>query len=70
MLKLGDSVYLKACRGVGKPGKLIRFERGRFTVFWADMDFWSRHPEAALELADSKTEERIEAHESETAQSR
>jgi hypothetical protein len=51
MCKLGDKVFLRACR-VGEPGTVIRAERGRLTVFWKDMDHWSRHPAAALELAE------------------
>jgi hypothetical protein len=49
---LGSKVYLRACRA-GEPGTVIRFERGRFTVYWRDMDFWSRHVPEALEIAPS-----------------
>jgi len=49
----GARVYLKACRGAGPPGTVIRFERGRAVVFWGDMNFWSRHVPASLELAEA-----------------
>jgi hypothetical protein len=51
MLKLGDRVRLKACHDSGEPGTVIRFERGKLTVYWPDMDHWSRHPPDSLELS-------------------
>jgi hypothetical protein len=50
MLRLGDSVRLKACHDSGKPGTVIRFDHGKLTVYWPDMDHWSRHPPDSLEL--------------------
>lgn len=51
MIQLGDLVYLRACRGAGEPGTVIREERGRLVVYWRDLDFWSRHQAESLELA-------------------
>ena len=48
---IGSRVYLRACV-VGEPGMVLRKEHSRLVVYWADMDFLSRHPEAALILAD------------------
>jgi hypothetical protein len=59
MLKLGDKVFLKACH-VGEPGKAISFERRRFTVYWADLDFCSRHPPDSLEQAEQIHERQTE----------
>jgi len=50
-ITLGAKVRLRACRA-GEPGTVIRAERGKLTVFWPDMDFWSRHSAASLELAE------------------
>lgn len=50
MISPGNKVYLKACHA-GEPGTVIRFERGKCTVYWADMDYWSKHRPEALELA-------------------
>jgi hypothetical protein len=52
MIQLGDKVFLKACR-FGLPGTVIRRDHGKFTVFWPDMDHWSRHKPEALELAET-----------------
>jgi hypothetical protein len=60
MLKLGDKVRLKACHDSGQPGTLIRFERGRFTVFWADMNYWSKHHPDSLELDQPQRTEVLE----------
>jgi hypothetical protein len=51
LIQRGDSVYLRACRGAGEPGTVVRAERGRLVVYWADMDYWSRHRPEALEIA-------------------
>lgn len=50
MIGPGDKVFLRACR-TGEPGMVIRQERRKVVVYWADMDYWSRHPVASLELA-------------------
>jgi hypothetical protein len=47
---LGSRVFLRACRA-DASGTVIRFERGRFTVYWPDMDFWSKHQPEALGIA-------------------
>jgi hypothetical protein len=47
MIAPGDKVYLRACQ-VGQPGTVIRTERGKLTVYWGDMDFWSRHKPDSL----------------------
>jgi hypothetical protein len=52
MLKLGDRVRLRACRDSGEPGTVVRFDHGKLTVYWPDMDWWSRHPPDSLELAE------------------
>jgi hypothetical protein len=53
-LKAGAKVFLRACR-VGKPGTVIREQRGKLTVYWPDLDYWSRHRPEALENADMPT---------------
>ncbi len=50
MIGLGDKVRLRACRA-GEPGTVIRAERGKFTVYWRDLDYWSKHRPDSLELA-------------------
>ena len=54
MIQLGDKVKLRACHDSGQPGTVIRASRGRLTIYWSDMDYWSRHPPEALELAEQK----------------
>jgi hypothetical protein len=49
MIQPGDKVFLRACR-TGEPGTVIRQERGKLTVYWRDMDYWSRHRPESLEL--------------------
>jgi hypothetical protein len=51
-IAIGAKVFLKGGRECGKPGTVIRDERGRLVVFWEDMDFWSRHRPDSLELAE------------------
>ena len=51
MLKLGDKVRLKACHDSGEAGTVIKAERGKFVIYWPDMDYWSRHPSDSLMLA-------------------
>jgi hypothetical protein len=55
MIAPGNKVYLKACRA-GKPGTVIRELRGKLTVYWADLDFWSKHRPESLELAPTPAE--------------
>lgn len=52
----GSRVYLRACR-TGEPGTVIRTERGKLTVYWGDLDFWSRHRPEALEVVATQTGE-------------
>ena len=56
MIATGSKVYLRACH-TGKPGTVIRQERGRLTVYWPDLDFWSRHKPESLEPAPEPKEE-------------
>ncbi len=50
MIGPGDKVFLRAC-DAGEPGTVIREERGKLTVYWADLDYWSKHQPEALEIA-------------------
>jgi hypothetical protein len=52
----GERIYLRAAR-FGQPGTVIRQQRGKLTVYWPDMDFWSRHRPEALEQAEGATTE-------------
>ena len=60
-IAIGAKVFLKGGRGCGKPGTVIREERGRLVIFWEDMDFWSRHRPDSLELAEVRTTDSREA---------
>jgi hypothetical protein len=51
MISPGTKVYLKACY-VGEPGTVLRKECSRLVVYWPDLDYLSRHPEAALVVAE------------------
>jgi len=51
VIGIGAWVYLKACRGAGEPGTVIREERGKWVVHWADLNLSSRHREESLEIA-------------------
>ena len=51
MIMVGDKVFLRACRGAGERGTVIRPERNKLVVHWADMDLWSKHRPESLELA-------------------
>lgn len=53
-LQVGAQVFLRACRA-GEPGTVIREERGKYVVYWRDMDFWSRHKAESLEVAGAKS---------------
>lgn len=50
-IQVGSRVFLRACRGAGEPGTVIRCERGRLAVYWRDLDYWSRHQPESLEPA-------------------
>ena len=52
MIQLGDKVFLRACR-TGEPGVVVCLDHGKFTVFWRDMDHWSRHKPDSLELVEA-----------------
>lgn len=47
----GSRVYLKAARGAGEAGTVIRCEGQRVAVYWPDLDFVSRHRPESLEAA-------------------
>lgn len=48
----GAKVFLRACRA-GEPGTVIREQRGKLTVYWPDLDFWSKHRPEVLEIAET-----------------
>ncbi len=39
---IGEAVHLRGCP-FGKPGVVLRLERGRAVIYWRDMDHISRH---------------------------
>jgi hypothetical protein len=47
---VGDKVRLKACL-FGDPGTVLRKERTRLVVYWAELDYIGRHPDMALVIA-------------------
>jgi hypothetical protein len=49
---VGDRVYLRGCR-VGLPGRVLRQERGKLAVLWADLgpSYIGRHSAESLILA-------------------
>jgi ribosomal protein L24 len=53
MILPGDKVRLKACHDSGQPGTVIRVNHGKLTVYWHDMDYFSRHSPDSLMLADA-----------------
>ncbi len=55
MIEVGNKVFLRGAR-FGLAGTAIRFERGKFTVYWSDLDHMSRHRPESLELAEPKPE--------------
>ena len=55
MIQLGDKVFLRGAK-FGAPGTAIRFDHGKLTVYWHDMDFFSRHRPETLELAEPQKE--------------
>ena len=51
---VGCKVYLRAC-AFGQPGRVLRQERGKLAVLWADLgpSYIGRHRPASLMLADA-----------------
>jgi hypothetical protein len=49
-IQVGSAVFLKGCRH-GQPGRVIRIQRNRVTVLWADVDYLAHHQLASLVLA-------------------
>jgi hypothetical protein len=49
MLRVGDRVFLRGCP-VGQPGTVLRLERGKLAVLWADLgpSYIGRHNPASL----------------------
>jgi hypothetical protein len=50
---VGDRVFLRGCP-VGQPGTVLRLERGKLAVLWADLgpSYIGRHNPASLMEAD------------------
>ena len=48
---VGDKVWLKGAR-FGKPGTVLRIERGKVVILWSDIDYLARHRACTLELAE------------------
>jgi hypothetical protein len=53
---IGSRVLLKGCAFV-EPGRVLKIEHGKATVWWTDMDFISKHNPASLMLAEVAKEE-------------
>lgn len=49
---VGDKVHLRGAR-FGQPGTVVKLGK-RFTVYWADLDFLSKHQSASLVLVDEQ----------------
>ena len=54
MITIGSEVFIKACEH-GTPGVVVRFERNRVVVWWADLDYLSRHAMETLTEAEVST---------------
>jgi hypothetical protein len=52
LVRLGSEVFIKGCPR-GTPGVVVRFERNRVVVWWADLDYLSRHTEETLMVAEA-----------------
>ncbi len=54
-LIVGSKVYLKGAP-FGEPGRVVRIERGKLAVLWADLgpSYIGRHSPDSLMLAESK----------------
>src|ERR1035437_2405884 len=52
VFSIGEHVFLRGCR-VGMPGRVLRIERGKLAVLWADLgpSYIGRHSPASLILA-------------------
>jgi len=59
-ITVGSRVYLRACRA-GEPGVVIKAGSGKFTVYWRDLDYWSRHRPESLELVEVQSTDTQEA---------
>jgi hypothetical protein len=47
MIAVGTRVLLKHCPH-GQPGTVVRIERNRAVVLWADLDYLARHSQETL----------------------
>jgi hypothetical protein len=52
-IEVGSKVYLKGC-AFGEPGRVLRIERGKLAILWADLgpSYIGRHRPDSLELAE------------------
>jgi hypothetical protein len=48
MITIGSEVLMRSCRA-GTPGVVVRYERTRWVVYWADLDYLARHTAESLE---------------------
>ena len=55
----GDKVFLKASRAE-EPGTAICLHRGKVTVYWVGMDYWSRYGPEALGRSSAPQEPAID----------
>jgi hypothetical protein len=51
VFQVGDRVWLKGAR-FGKPGTVLRIERGKVVILWSDIDYLARHRPNTLELVE------------------
>ena len=61
MIAVGSKVYLRACH-CGQPGRVLRIERGKLVVLWADLGptYIGRHRPDSLDLAEQIHEPQTE----------
>jgi hypothetical protein len=52
-IETDSRVFLKCCPH-GQPGTVVRLQRNRAEILWADLDFLGRHQLASLMLAPEK----------------
>lgn len=52
-ISIGSKVVLRACPNSGQPGTVLRPERGKLAVLWADIapDYVRLHSAESLRLA-------------------
>lgn len=50
LFPIGAKVMLRGCH-YGQPGTVLRIERRKVAVYWADLDYLARHSPASLTLA-------------------